>query len=238
MWVDIYETRLFDLLKSAKRFRPFLRLNKQCQLDITWWREFLPSWDGVYFFDLPEWAPIPDLSLASDASGSKGFGVYYNGEWFNGSWSASQQPLGISYKELYPIVLACNVWGKEWSRKRIQFFCDNESVVSVITSGTSKDEEITHLLRALFLVSARFNFKVMATHVPGKTNLVADALSRFNMQVFFRLAPQANPTPVSIPQDLLAGLTLQRWAIRRGNLCANVWLARHGERPRQPNGDF
>ena len=107
-------------------------------------------------------------------------------------------------------MLACNVWGKEWSRKRIQFFCDNESVVSVITSGTSKDEEITHLLRALFLVSARFNFKVMATHVPGKTNLVADALSRFNMQVFFRLAPQANPTPVSIPQDLLAGLTLQR----------------------------
>ena len=61
--------RLFDLLKGVKRFRPFVRLNKQCQLDIMWWREFLPSWDGVYFFYLPEWAPLPDLSLTSDASG-------------------------------------------------------------------------------------------------------------------------------------------------------------------------
>ena len=66
--------RLIDLLKGAQRFRPFLRLNKQCQLDIAWWQEFLPSWDGVYFFDLPNWAPSPDISLSSDAAGSLGFG--------------------------------------------------------------------------------------------------------------------------------------------------------------------
>ena len=66
--------RLIDLLKGAQRFRPFLRLDKQCQLDIAWWQEFLPSWDGVYFFDLPNWAPSPDISLSSDAAGSLGFG--------------------------------------------------------------------------------------------------------------------------------------------------------------------
>lgn len=149
--------RLFDLLKGANRFLSFLRINKHCQLDISWWREFLPAWDGVYFFDLPEYAPLPDFSLRSDASGSKGFGVYYNGEWFNGAWSAQQQPLGIAYKELFPITIAYHVWAREWSRKRIWFWCDNESIVSVITSGTSKDGNIMHLLRTIFLTTLQHN---------------------------------------------------------------------------------
>ena len=199
--------RLFDLLKGTHRPRRFIRLNKQCQLDITWWREFLPTWDGVYFFDLPDWAPLPDLSLSTDAAGSKGYGAFYNDEWFNGAWLPSQQPHNITYKELFPIVIACHLWGSGWSRKRIQFLCDNEGVVAVITSGTSKDQSIMQLLRLLFLSSARYNFKVMAKHVPGKTNSIADALSRFNMQAFFQLAPQARRTPVAVPAELLAHLT-------------------------------
>ena len=201
--------RLIDLLKGAQRFRPFLRLNKQCQLDIAWWQEFLPSWDGVYFFDLPDWAPTPDISLSSDAAGSLGFGVYNNGEWFNGSWLPSQQSLCIAYKELFPIVLACHVWIDIWARKRVEFLCDNTAVVSVITSGTSKDDQLMHLLRELYLVCTRHNFKVTAKHVPGKTNRLADALSRFQMQEFFKLAPRAKPTPKLVKPALLARLTAQ-----------------------------
>ena len=69
----------------------------------------LPGWDGVYiyFFYLPEWALVPDLFLSTDASGSIGYGVFYSGEWFNGTWSVAQQSLSITYKELFPIVLSC-----------------------------------------------------------------------------------------------------------------------------------
>ena len=54
------------------------------------------------------------LFISTDASGSKGYGAFYSGEWFNGSWSAAQQPLSIAYKELFPIVIACYVWGNKW----------------------------------------------------------------------------------------------------------------------------
>ena len=64
-------------------------------------------------------------------------------------------------------------------RKRVEFQGDNTAVVSVIMSGTSKDEQLMHLLRALYLVSTRYNFQVTAKHVLGKTNRLADALSRF-----------------------------------------------------------
>ena len=64
------------------------------------------------------------------------------------------------------------------------------------------------LLRELFLCDARFNMKVTAKHVPGKYSAIADALSRFNMQVFRQLAPKARATPTSIPSALLARLSL------------------------------
>ena len=168
----------------------------------------MPFWDGVYFFDLLDWAPVPDLFLSTDASGSLGCGAFYADEWFSGSWSATQRSLSIAYKELFPIVIACHVWGSKWRYHRIQFRCDNQSVVAVISSGTSKDSRLMQLLMKLFLCAARFNMKVTAKHVPGKDNAIADALSRFNMQVFRQLAPTARPIPTSIPPALLARLSL------------------------------
>ena len=199
--------RLINLLRDSKRYWKTIRVTRECQLDLEWWSDFLPSWDGVYFFDLPEWAPLADFELSSDASGKKGFGVYYNGAWFAKVWLEAQQPLGMAYRELFPIVIACHIWGPSWSRKRIKFWCDNQSVVHILQSGTSKDEKIMHLVRALYLITAKYNFRVCASHIPGKTNRIADSLSRFNLQEFFRLAPNANPTPVEIPESLLARLT-------------------------------
>ena len=202
--------RLPDLLKghSSKQSR-YIRLNKECKCDIEWWRSLLPSWDGVYFFDLPTWAPVPELFLSTDASGSTGYGAFHSGEWFNGVWSPAQCPLSIAFKELFPIVLACHTWGNRWRCRRIQFACDNQSVVAIINAGTSKDRHIMMLLRELFLCAAQFNFKVTAKHVPGKENGIADALSRFHMQVFRQLAPHAHPTTVVLSPALLARLNSQ-----------------------------
>lgn len=46
--------RLINLLRDSKRYWKCIRLSKECQRDLTWWNDFLPSWNGVYFFDLPE----------------------------------------------------------------------------------------------------------------------------------------------------------------------------------------
>ena len=63
------------------------------------------------------------------------------------------------------------------------------------------------LLRELFLCAAQFNFIVTSKHVPGKNMGVTDALSRFHMQVFFDLVPQAHPQPVLVPPTLLMRLS-------------------------------
>ena len=45
----------------------------------------------------------------------------------------------VAYKELFPIVVAAYLWGPQWSSWQIEYLCDNESVVAVLSSGAFFD---------------------------------------------------------------------------------------------------
>jgi len=107
----------------------------------------------------------------------------------SGMWGLSQSDQSIAYKELFPVVVASHVW-------------DNEAVVHILTSRTSKIPCIMQLLRLLLSAAARHSFTFTAVHLPGIHNSIADALSRFHWQEFRRLAPEAFPYPTPIPQQL------------------------------------
>ena len=59
------------------------------------------------------------------------------------------------------------------------------------------------LLRFLVLLSMKHNFFVRARHVPGVSNDIADALSRFQDERFRTSAPNAQKTPCTIPPSLM-----------------------------------
>ncbi len=103
-------------------------------------------------------ADNPDVQLWSDASGSWGCGAFWNGQWSQVGWD--QFPAfarqSIAVKELLPIVLAGAIWGSQWQGMSVRCNCDNEAAVAVITRGAAKDVVLSHLLRALFFVEARF----------------------------------------------------------------------------------
>lgn len=199
--------RMIDLLRCFRKDDHPIRLNAEFKRDLKWWLDFFNQWNGISFFLLPNLLPPPTVCVGSDASGTLGYGAYINSEWFNGRWSPKQTPLSIAYKELFPVVLAAHVWGHNWRRQRILFKVDNEAVVAILNSRTSRDPHIMVLLRSLLFASARFGFTFSAEHVAGVHNGIADALSRFNMQVFQSLAPNANQDPVEIPAQLLSSLT-------------------------------
>ena len=43
------------------------------------------------------------------------------------------------------------------------------------------------------------NFHIKCSHISGKVNIVADALSRGNFQKFRQLAPHADKAPTEVP---------------------------------------
>ena len=56
---------------------------------------------------------------------------------------------------------------------------------------------MAYLLRCLFFFEAYFMFQHRASHIAGKGNTGADALSRGNLTTFFSLFPQAQATPAN-----------------------------------------
>ena len=189
--------RMIDLTTSVPHTEDVISLSEPFKKDLMWWHQFVAQWNGKSFFMFPKWIPSTALNLFTDSSGTIGYGAYFDGRWFQGRWSSAQAQQSIQWKELYPIVVASATWGHLWAKKRITFMCDNEAVTNAIASGTSKSPEIMSLLRQLFFCAAKHHFAATAKHIPGKYNVIADALSRFHMQVFRQAAPTANqePTP-------------------------------------------
>ena len=81
----------------------------------------------------------PSFHLYSDASGSFGCEAYSPelSLWFKLPWPQSWVAVGITAKELVPIVVAAAIWGPHWSGCHVCFRCDNDAVVTVIQNRSA-----------------------------------------------------------------------------------------------------
>ena len=175
---------MINLLRNFRRDDHPIRVSAEFKKDLRWWLQYLASWNGVCFWVLPGLSPPTDLEMSSDASVSLGFGAVFGSHWLHGKWPPALQSSSIEYKELFPIVVAAHVWGSSWFRQVMLFHCDNESVVFILNSRTSRAPDVRQFLRFLLMTAAHYNFIFSAQHIPGSDNKIPDALSRFNWQTF------------------------------------------------------
>ncbi|XP_065197849.1 uncharacterized protein LOC135829374 [Sycon ciliatum] len=195
-----FTRRLIDACTSAHSSSPIVHLSSDALADIRWWQEFLPVWNGKALMRDPEWSRSPDLELFTDASGL-GFGGFFQGRWFAGAWSATQQTppyTSIMWREMWPISLACQLWGPLWTQKKILLHCDNASVCAAWESGTCRHPGVVALIRSTLQTAARHNFCLLIRHIAGVDNGIADALSRAQFPRFRLLAPGADLSPSSL----------------------------------------
>ena len=101
------------------------------------------------------------------------------------------------------IVIACVIWGCQWVRHRVQCYCNNEAVVAIIRSRTSRHPHLMHLLWCLFFVEPCYDLEVTCLHVPGAANELADDLSRNRVSAFLLKVPGASFQPTQVPTPLL-----------------------------------
>ena len=85
----------------------------------------------------------------------------------------------------------------------VLFFTDNAALVDIINKQTSKHTLIMVLLRVLVLSCLHYNILLRARHVPGLQNTQADYISRFHVESFKEIAPQADELPTPVPANLL-----------------------------------
>ena len=99
-------------------------------------------------------------------------------------------------------VSALQIFGVQLSNRNIVFHCDNKAIVDVINKQSCKDVELMKLMRCMVLTAMQYNIKFTAMHVPGKDNILADALSRLQVSPHLLAIFGMNGSPVPVPAHL------------------------------------
>ena len=178
----MFSRRLIDLSTMVDRMHHHITLNAEARADIQWWVDFLPSWKAISMIPPVRAIKSTDLKLYTDAS-DLGFGATYGGAWLQGAW-VDPEAISIAYRELYAITAATFTWGHTWGGKRIVFLTDNKTITKIWDKGTSPTKAIMDLIRPIYLFAAQTGFSISFKHVYRVYNLAADALSRFQMDIF------------------------------------------------------
>ena len=198
----VFLRRLFALTRGVTSPHHWIHFNKEARKDLEAWPLFLSSFNGRVLCLPGVWESSDALKLYTDASG-RSFAAVLGSHWFQGDFPESWSSHSIAIKELLPIVLAVQVWGSFLANRCITFFTDNSSVVSLINSQSSKDLLIMSLVRSLVLHTLKFNILFRAKHIPGRFNIIADLLSRSQVDKAFQNAPWLDREPVPMPPGSL-----------------------------------
>ena len=112
----------------------------------------------------------------------------------------------IAYLEMINILVAIKVWHIQWANHSVMVKCDNQAIVSVLTTGKTRDQTMATYARNIFMWLSAFNIDIKVVHVSGKLNPVADLLSRWHVTLnnYEKLAQLVQPvTWISVSKDLL-----------------------------------
>ena len=193
--------RMIDLAASRHNLDHWIWLDGGFRSDLFWWHLFLDRWNGVSVIQ-SHLQRAPDHSLFTDASGTWGCGALWDRSWFQKAWPADWASVNIATKELVPIILAMEMWGRAWQGTHVLVRSDNMAVVELLRSHSSRDSGLMHLLRCLHFFSARYDIALSSQHIRGCDNGAADALSRNDLATFFSSQPQAHRHQTPVPPAL------------------------------------
>ena len=180
-WGRGFLRRLIALFTSLPFQHSRVALDADALADIAWWIKYALSdaYTGVSL--IVDLDPVTLATLVvyffTDSSGLCCAGGWGD-RWFCHVFEGDQAHWHISVKELFSAVAVCLTFGSELRGRIVVIECDNEASCEAINATRAFDPVMNSLVRELFFCTALHSFQVKAVHVPGRTNTLADALTR------------------------------------------------------------
>ena len=104
--------RLTNLTFGISRPNHHIRLTAESRADLAAWHCFIYSFNGVTMLINSTWVSSDSIKLYTDAASTQGFAAVFGSRWFNGTFPDIWQSYNIAVLELYPIVVALELWGQ------------------------------------------------------------------------------------------------------------------------------
>lgn len=164
-----------DLIKALAvnrgNFEAFMWLHNSSKHNINWWLSSI----GSLAKDLR--VRNPDDTMYTDAS-NQGWGAVMNGKKANGRWTEIQARDHINVLELRAVMFGLeSLYTSE--RRVIKIMTDNATTVAYINrQGGVKSKECQRQAKRIWLWAEKTQNWIIAAHIPGKQNVIADLCSR------------------------------------------------------------
>lgn len=163
-----------------RRWRPALlpwsfrvKLGPWFRASVSQWLDTSSLLQGVRITD-----PLPQVFLYTDAS-CMGWGGHLESLNASGMWSQAQLGWHINRLELEAVFLSLQAFQPAVEGKSVRLFTDNTTVAFYINKqGGARSAPLSLRAEEILQWCLARNICLSARHIPGKLNIVADALSR------------------------------------------------------------
>jgi hypothetical protein len=187
-------------------------MSQECWDQLNWWLNRDHVMAGV-----PIHLAEPTVHLFTDAS-SQGWGAHLDNRLMSGLWSPQDKLLHINILEMKAVLLAVQQSATLLLNQSILVSTDNSTVVSYINKqGGTHSRSLFLLVEELLLLVEDLGSMLMAKHIPGARNVLADQLSR---------SGQLLSTEWTLHQSVVNRL-FQLWGQPHMDLFATRFTARH-----------
>lgn len=116
--------------------------------------------------------------ITTDAS-LAGWGATWRSSTISGTWSLEEKSLHINVLELEAVTRAISHWRTPFNGKLLTVLSDNSTVVAYVNrQGGTRSPTLCWRTLDLFSLAESNDISLRASHLAGKENIVADALSR------------------------------------------------------------
>jgi hypothetical protein len=189
LYLALPPARLFlrsvhDCIKTAASWHAQVRLTSSTRTDLKWFVDLPARWNGRDIWRSPHTA-----TLHCDASKLAWGGVLNMTHPARGFWKQLQQEEHITLLELRAVLYTCQTFRHELRGKTVQLWEDNQAVVAILRSWTSKSPDIMRILRQLWFLLDTNNITLVARYIKSADNVQADGLSRQHDPGDWRLNP-------------------------------------------------
>lgn len=202
-----FNRRFYNTTIDIRKHYYLIKVTQAIKVDARTWLTFLDQYNCRLPFPELSWSDNDTLNLFTDSCGSLGGGAIFQNHWPVISWPeswGSDIRRDITFLELVLILLAIWVWADQFTAKKLIINTDNIALVDILNAKSEKSQRVMCLVRPLVLLCMKNNIQIKTRHIPGYQNSIADANSRFQLEKFRSLAPQADKTPTHLPLELLS----------------------------------
>lgn len=169
---DNFKTK--SLKEGRGDFRTHITLTVGCRQDLEWW---ISNIEGAY---RPVNPPPPKITLETDAS-NIGWGACVKGDesrQTGGKWSREEGKEHINYLEMLAVWLGIQCFVRDKQNVCIKILSDNTTTVAYLNHMGGTKPKCNMLARRIWTWCETNNNWIVAAHIPGEQNVIADKHSR------------------------------------------------------------